>query len=184
MHEILEIKELNTEDIQFLKRDLKKSYMVALFLALIGIVLPAYFIYLITVKSYAEDKEFALLMVIVVFSFWTYIAVKGIIDVREEKQNLLLQKKIEGNVSILKKEVVTNEGYESDTLSHEITIYSPIEEKYRNISIYKKDYNQIQVGDFVKITYFTDNTSIKDLIFEDRNLKSKYFTTIQQQFDK
>lgn len=84
----------------------------------------------------------------------------------------------------MKKEVVTNEGYESDTLSHEITIYSPIEEKYRNISIYKKDYNQIQVGDFVKITYFTDNTSIKDLIFEDRNLKSKYFTTIQQQFDK
>lgn len=45
-------------------------------------------------------------MVIVVFSFWTYIAVKGIIDVREEKQNLLLQKKIEGNVSILKKKLL------------------------------------------------------------------------------
>ncbi|MBL0737952.1 hypothetical protein JI750_13685 [Flavobacterium sp. GN10] len=98
------------------------------------------------------------------------------ITTREEKENLLLQKKIEGNLKVLEKEIVTNEGYESDTLSYEITIYSEIEQKHRNISINRKDYDKIEVGDFVGITYFTDNTSIKTLLFKDQNLKYKSFT--------
>lgn len=40
MHEILEIKELNTVDIKFLKKELKKTYALSFFLALLGIVLP------------------------------------------------------------------------------------------------------------------------------------------------
>lgn len=175
MHEILEIKELNTEDVKFLKRELKKTYAFLFFLSLLGIVLPVYLIYLTSTNTASEDKGFALLMIIVIFGFWTYAAIKAMISTRAEKQNLLLQKKIEGNLKVLEKEIITNEGYESDTLSHEITIYSEIEEKYRNISINRKDYDKIEIGDFVRITYFTDNTSIKALIFKDQNLKYKSF---------
>lgn|GEM_PF-2030751 len=176
MHEILEIKELNTEDIKFLKKELKKTYALSFFLSLLGIVLPIYLIYLTVTNSDLEDKGFPLLMIIVIFGFWTYAAIKAMITTREEKQNLLLQKKIEGNLKVLEKEIVTNEGYESDTQSYEITIYSEIEEKHRNISINRKDYDKIEVGDFLGITYFTDNTSIKALIFKEQDLKYKSFT--------
>lgn len=73
--------------------------------------------------------------IIVIFGFWTYAAIKAMITTREEKQNLLLQKNIEGNLKVLEKEIVTNEDYVSDTLSCEITIYSEIEQKHRNILI-------------------------------------------------
>ena len=177
MHEILEIKELNTDDIKFLKRELKKTYLFLFFLSLFSIVLPIYIIYLITNKPDNNDKGFAFLMVLVIFGFWTYTAIKEMIKTREEKQGLLLQKKIEGNVKVVEKEIVTNEGYESDTLSYEIAIYSQIEEKYRNISIKKKEYDKIEIGDFISITYFTDNTSIKTLIFKEQHLKYKSFTS-------
>jgi len=177
MQEILEIKELNTDDIKFLKRELKKTYLLLFFLSLYSIVLPIYLIYLIINKPDKEDKGFGLLMVLVIFSFWTYTTIKAIPKTREEKQRLLLQKKIEGNVQVVEKEIVTNEGYESDTLSYEIAIYSQVEEKYRNISIDKKEYAKIEVGDFVRITYFTDNTSIKTLIFKEHHLKYKSFTS-------
>ncbi|WP_264553340.1 hypothetical protein [Flavobacterium sp. N2038] len=183
MQEILEIKELNTEDIKFLKGELKKTYVFLFCLSLFSIVLPGYLIYLIFTNPDIEDGGFAVLMVIIVFGFWTYVGINGMIKSREEKQGLLLQKKIEGNVKVVKKEIVTNEGHDSDTLSHEITIYSQIEEKYRNISIYKKDYDKIEVGDFMRITYFTDNTSIKALIFKEQNLKYKSFTSTKA-FDK
>ncbi|SDY54925.1 hypothetical protein SAMN05444397_101911 [Flavobacterium aquidurense] len=82
------------------------------------------------------------------------------VKTREEKQGLLLQKKVEGNVKVVKKEIVTNEGYESDTLTYEIAIYSQIEGKYKNISIEKKEYDKIEIGDFIRITFFTDNPAI------------------------
>ncbi|GAA3740188.1 hypothetical protein GCM10022422_24670 [Flavobacterium ginsengisoli] len=177
MQEILEIKELNTEDIKFLKRKLKKGYILLVLLALFSIVLPIYLIYLAVQKQDNEDKGFAILMILVVFGFWIYITIQALITVLERKRGLFFQKKIEGNVKVLKKEIVTHEGYDSDTISHEITIYSPIEEKYRNVSIYERDYQKIETGDFISITYFTMNTSIKALIFKDKNLKYKSFTT-------
>ncbi|OXA82056.1 hypothetical protein B0A65_01460 [Flavobacterium frigidimaris] len=99
-------------------------------------------------------------MVLIIFGFWTFTTIKAMVKTREEKQGLLLQKKVEGNVKVVKKEIVTNEGYESDTLTYEIAIYSQIEGKYKNISIEKKEYDKIEIGDFIRITFFTDNPAI------------------------
>ena len=117
MQEILEIKELNTEDIKFLKRKLKKGYVLLFLLVLFSIVLPIYLIYLAVQKQDNEDKGFAILMILVVFGFWIYITIQALITVVERKRGLFFQKKIEGNVKVLKKEIVTHEGYDSDTIS-------------------------------------------------------------------
>ncbi|WP_433830746.1 hypothetical protein [Flavobacterium anhuiense] len=177
MHETLELKELNTEDIKFLRQLLKKGYVMLFFLFLCFIVLPSYLIFLAINMPEDENGGFAILMIIVIFGLWIYFTIQAMITVIERKRGLLLQKKIEGNVKILKKEILNDKGFDSDTPSYEITIYSPVEEKYRNVSIMKSDYEKIEIGDFISIAYFTMNTSIKALIFKEKNLKYVSFTT-------
>jgi len=177
MQETLEIKELNTDDIKFLKRKLNQGYVLSFFSVLFFIVLPIYLIYLAINKPEDEERGFAILMIVVIFAFWIYVTIQAIIMVVERKRGLLLQKKIEGNTKVLKKEILNDKGFDSDRPSHEITIYSQVEEKYRNVSIHERDYEKIEIDDFVSITYFTMNTSIKALIFKDKNLKYKHFTS-------
>jgi hypothetical protein len=172
--QFLEIKPLKDEDIKFLKKKVYFGYRVWLIFSLVSIVFPFFMIYSIFTSD-IEDKKFPILVVIVIFGFWPYVTITGLKDIRRQQKNLLFQKKIEGNIEVLKKEIITIEGHDSDTLSYELKIYSEIEEKYKNISIRQKYYDKIQVGNFIWIEYFIDSNDIKTLIFEEQNIKSKYF---------
>ncbi len=110
MQETLEIKELNTDDIKFLKRKLNQGYVLSFFSVLFFIVLPIYLIYLAINKPEDEERGFAILMIVVIFAFWIYVTIQAIIMVVERKRGLLLQKKIEGNTKVLKKEILNDKG--------------------------------------------------------------------------
>ena len=177
MHQTLKNTTLNDEDIKFLKRQLKKGYLTWIIFSLFSIVSPGVCIYMIITNEEISDKATPILAVIIIFGFWIYITIKAIIDTTKEQQNLLLQKKVEGNIIVLEKEIITTKGHEAnDTDSYEITIYSEIEEKHKNISVKKKYYEKIQIGDMLWIEYYLDSNYIKTLIFEQQDIKSKYFT--------
>ena len=71
--------------------------------------------------------------------------IKGIKVTIKEKQNLFSQRKVTGYLEILDKEIITIKGDESDTYSYELSIYSDLEGKTKNISIMEKDYDKIKV---------------------------------------
>lgn len=173
----LEFESLNAEDIKFLKKELYFGVRVLFFLSLFSILFPGFCIYRIFTDSNISDKPFVFFMVIICFGFWTYLTLKGIKETIKEKQNLLLQKKVIGNLQILDKEIITIKGDESnDTYSYELNIYSDLEGKNKNISILKKNYDKIKVGDLVWIEYYLDCNYIKTLKFEDQYIKYKRFT--------
>ncbi|OXB09226.1 hypothetical protein B0A81_06505 [Flavobacterium plurextorum] len=177
MQQTLKNTTLNDEDIKFLKRQLKKGYLTWIIFSLFSIVFPGVCIYMIITNEEISDKATPILAVIIIFGFWIYITIKAIIDTTKEQQNLLLQKKVEGNIIVLEKEIITTKGHEAnDTDSYEITIYSEIEEKHKNISVKKKYYEKIQIGDVLWIEYYLDSNYIKTLIFKQQDIKSKYFT--------
>lgn len=176
MLEQLEYKPLNPEDIKFLKRKFFYGVRVLFLLALFSIALPGFFIYRIFIDSNITDKTFSFFMVIICFGFWTYVTIKGIKKIVQEKQNLYSQKKIAGNVKVLEKEIITIEGDESnDTYSYELKIYSEIENKHKKISILKKYYEKIQIGEILWIEYYLDCNYIKTLNFENEKIKHKTF---------
>ena len=171
----LEFKSLNAEDIKFLKSELYSSVRILFFLSLFSIVFPGFCIYRILIDSAMTDKTYAFFMVIICFGFWTYLTLKGIKVTIKEKQNLFSQRKVTGNLEILDKEIITIKGDESDTYSYELSIYSDLEGKNKNISIMKKDYNKIKVGDVAWIEYYLDCNYIKTLKFGEQNMKYKKF---------
>ncbi len=114
-------------------------------------------------------------MVIICFGFWTYVTLKGIKVTIKEKQNLFSQRKVTGYLEILDKEIITIKGDESDTYSYELSIYSDLEGKTKNISIMEKDYDKIKVGDVAWIEYYLDCNYIKTLKFGEQNIKYKKF---------
>lgn len=175
MEQILKITSLNNEDIKFLKGQLKKGYLVWLIFSLFSIVFPFSAIYGIINNKELDDKVFYILLVFVFFGLWIYLTVMGIRDTVKEQQNLLLQTKIEGNIKVLEKEIVTIEGHDSDTDTYRIKMYSEVEEKYKSIWIDQKDYDKIQVGDSIWIEYFLDCNYIKTLLFDGQKIKSKIF---------
>ena len=176
MLEELEYKPLNPEDIKFLKSKFYYGVRVLFFLSLFSIVFPIFCIYRISIDSDITDKTFAFFMVLICFGFWTYVTIKGIKKTVQEKQNLYSQKKIIGNVKVLEKEIITIAGIESnDTYSYELKIFSRIENKHKKISIIKKYYEKIQIGEILWIEYYLDSSYIKTLIFEKEKISYKIF---------
>ncbi|MEA9412671.1 hypothetical protein [Flavobacterium sp. PL02] len=177
MQQILEIKDINDEDIKFLKKELNYGYKIWLFFSLFSIVFPCICIYQIFDNPEIIDKTIPLLAVIIIFGFWAYVTIGGFKSMIKEQQNLLLQKKIEGNIIVLEKEIITIKGHESnDSYSYELKIYSEIERIHKNISIDEKYYDKIQKGNLIWLEYFSDCNYIKTLIFEQQNIKNKTFT--------
>ncbi|PBJ15707.1 hypothetical protein [Flavobacterium sp. ACN6] len=175
MPQTLKITSLTNEDIKFLKTKLKKSYLGWLIFSLFSVVFPAFCIYAIITNDELEDKGFLILIVLIIFGLWIYLTIRGILDTIKEQQNLLSQTKIEGDTIVLEKEIVTIEGHESDSTSHQIKIYSAVEEKHKSIWINQKYYEKIQIGDSIWIEYFLDCNYIKTLRFDGQNIKSKTF---------
>lgn len=169
------LESLNAEDIKFLKSELYSSVSILFFLSLFSIVFPVFCIYRIFIDPDMTDKTFAFFMVIICFGFWTYLTLKGIKVTIKEKKNLFSQRKVTGNLEILNKEIITIKGDESDTYSYELSIYSDLEGKTKNISIMKKDYDKIKVGDVAWIEYYLDCNYIKTLKFGEQNMKYKKF---------
>lgn len=175
MHQTLKIVSLTNDDIKFLKRKLKKNYLGWLIFSLFSVVFPGFGIYATITNEELDDKAFPILIIVIIFGFWIYLTIKGILETIKEQQNLLFQTKIEGNIIVLEKEIVTIEGYESDSTSYEIKVYSEIEEKHRNISVNQKYYNKIQIGDSLWIEYYLTSNYIQTLLFNGENIKSKSF---------
>ena len=171
----LEFKSLNAEDIKFLKSELYSSVRILFFLSLFSIVFPGFCIYRILIDSNIIDKIFALFMVIICFGFWSFITMKGLKGMVKEKRNLLLQKKIIGNIEILEKEIKIIKGDENDTYSYELKFFFDLEGKNKSISIMKKNYDIIKVEDIAWIEYYLDCNYIKTLKFNGQNLKYKRF---------
>jgi len=171
----LEFKSLNAEDIKFLKSELYSSVRILFFLSLFSIVFPGFCIYRIFIDPDMTEKTFAFFMVIICFGFWTYVTLKGMKASIKEKKNLFSQRKVMGNLEILGKEIITIKGDDSDTYSYELSIYSDLEGKNKTISIMKKDYEKIKVGDIAWIEYYLDCHYIKTLKFGEQNLKYKKF---------
>lgn len=169
------LESLNAEDIKFLKSELYSSVRILFFLSLFSIVFPGFCIYGIFIDPDMTDKTFAFFMVIICFGFWTYVTLKGIKVTIKENKNLFSQKKVTGNLEILDKEIITIKGDESDTYSYELSIYSDLEGKTKNISIMKKDFDKIKVGDVAWIEYYLDCNYIKTLKFGEQNMKYKKF---------
>ena len=169
------LESLNAEDIKFLKSELYSSVRILFFLSLFSIVFPVFCIYRIFIDPDMTDKTFAFFMVIICFGFWTYLTLKGIKVTINENKNLFSQRKVTGNLEILNKEIITIKGDESDTYSYELSIYSDLEGKTKNISIMKKDYDKIKVGDVAWIEYYLDCNYIKTLKFGEQNMKYKKF---------
>lgn len=169
------LESLNAEDIKFLKSELYSSVRILFFLSLFSIVFPGFCIYRILIDPDMIDKTFPFFMVMICFGFWTYVTLKGIKVTIKEKQNLFSQSKVIGNLEILDKEIITIKGDESDTYSYELSIYSDLEGKTKNISIMKKDYDKIKVGDVAWIEYYLDCNYIKTLKFGEQNMKYKKF---------
>lgn len=177
----LEFKSLNAEDIKFLKSELYSSVRILFFLSIFSIVFPGFCIYRISINPDMTDKPFAFFMVIICFGFWTYLTLNGIKLTIKEKQNLFSQRKVTGNLEILDKEIITIKGDDSDTYSYELSIYSDLEEKNKSLSIMKKDYDKIKVGDVVWIEYYLDCHYIKTLKFGEQNMKYKKFANNKTQ---
>ncbi len=177
MQDSLKITSLNHEDIKFLKRQLRKSYFVWLIFSLFSVVFPCSVIYAIisNKKEELHYKVFYILLVLLFFGLWIYFTIRGIIDAVKEQQNLLLQQKIEGSITVLEKQMVTIEGNDSDTDTYQIKMYSEVEEKHKNIWIDQKYYDKIQVGDVMWIEYYLDCNYIKTLVINGQNIKSKIF---------
>ena len=169
------LESLNAEDIKFLKSELYSSVRILFFLSLFSIVFPVFCIYRIFIDPDMTDKTFAFFMVIICFGFWTYLTLKGIKVTINENKNLFSQRKVTGNLEILNKEIITIKGDESDTYSYELSIYSDLEGKTKIISIMKKDYDKIKVGDVAWIEYYLDCNYIKTLKFGEQNMKYKKF---------
>jgi hypothetical protein len=177
MEQELEIKTLNIDDIKFLKQKLNFGFSVLFFFSLFSIIFPGLCIYLIFINDDITEKAFPFFGVIICFGFWTYVTLKGIRKTIKEKQNLYLQKKIQGNVMVLGKEIVRIKGDEAnDTFLYEIKIYSEIEKKDKKISILEKYYDKIQIGNFLWIEYYLDCNYIKTINFDGQNIKYKIFS--------
>ena len=97
MKQELSIKELNVEDLKYLKKALNFGYRVLFFFALFLFILPCFCIYYILMSSKISEKAFPILGVIIFFGFWICLAFKGIKyttkKIIREKRNLYLQKK-------------------------------------------------------------------------------------------
>lgn len=176
MKQKLEIKTLSNEDIKFLKEQLNCGYKILFFISLISIGFPSFCIYLILIDTTITEKTLAFLGIIVCFGFWTYLTFNRMKKVIKEKRNLNLQEKIEGNIEVLDKEIITIDGDDSnDTYLYLLKVYSEIEKKYKNISVMEKHYNKIQIGKFIWIEYYLDCNYIKTLVFEKENINYKVF---------
>lgn len=136
MEQKLEIKTLSIEDKFFLKKQLKLGYKILFFISLISIGFPSFCIYQIFINPTITEKTLAFLGIIVCFGFWTYLTFNRMKKVIKEKRNLNLQEKIEGNIEVLDKEIITIDGDNSnDTYLYLLKVYSEIEKKYKNISV-------------------------------------------------
>ncbi|WP_289659837.1 hypothetical protein [Flavobacterium panacagri] len=155
---------------------MNKHYLGWLVFSLFSIVFPCSAIYATITNKELDDKAFPILIVIVIFGFWIYVTIMGIIDTIKEQQNLLLQKKVEGNIIVLEKERIVIKGEDSDTDSYQIKMYSEVEEKHKSIWINQKYYEKIQIGNSMWIEYYLDCNYIKTLLLDGKNIKSKGFT--------
>lgn len=174
MQQTLSIRNINDDDIKYLKRKIRTTYIVLAFFSVFSIVFPVFCIYRLLIMP--DSNALGILLVILIFGFWTYATIKIAISNIKEKQNLLLQKKIEGTIIILEKEMVTIKGEDSDTNSYRLKFYSEIEEKHKKISIREKDYYIIEVGDIMEIEYFVNPNYIKVLFFKQQRFKYASFT--------
>ena len=114
-------------------------------------------------------------MVLFIFGFWELTTILGFKKVIKEKQNLNSQKKIVGDVKILEKEIKIVKGSDDDIFYYLLKIYSDFEDKQKQISIDKRDYDVIEIETFIWIEYFFDSNYIKSLVYRERNINNKNF---------